>query len=241
MQAIQEILEQIVSGRYQDAPPKCRCGADVQHWRDMCPQCRKKQKVADRRAMLSCASSTLPTMTWASAECDISTVTRPGLARVLGTWSMADGSLLVCGPSGSGKTTAVVAKVRRMLREALMSKSKSEFEFARGIRFVTASDVAVARKQHPLGLGDPAIIDTARHATLLVLDELGYEPQVDNAIQDLANYRYAQGRPTFTTSGLRYEEVVERYGVATARKLIGTGKLISLFTAAGKRPKRGGE
>ena len=209
--------------------PTCVCGAPVRHYRDVCDVCRAVQHIADRRLLLGASRRSLPDMPWAVwGEGWTSTCAR-GIVAALGHWTRAKGNLVLCGPTGCGKTTAAVARARKLLEQAERPCPPEDFRFACGVRFAAAADLATARKQHPLGSGEPVEIETAIDASLLILDELGYESQQDTAIPELADIRYRKNRITITTTGLRPAEMVARYGEATVRKLVGGGQLVSAF------------
>lgn len=209
--------------------PTCICGAPVRHYRDVCPQCRENQRAADRHLLLSASSRSLPAMPWAVWGGAWASRCNGHVVSLLGHWTREKGNLVLCGPSGSGKTTATVARTRAILSAVERRGTPDDFRFACGIRFATAVDLATARRQHPLGAGEPFELEEAFEATLLILDELGFEPQADTAIPELADIRYRKGKLTITTTGLRPEEMVSRYGEATVRKLVANGKLETVF------------
>ena len=209
--------------------PTCVCGVPVRHYRDTCDNCKATQRKADRRLLLGASLRSLPAMPWAFWVGDWAQTCDEKILAALGRWVRAKGNLVLCGPTGCGKTTASVARIRKLLAQAEQPCSPEDFRFACGIRFAGAADLATARKQHPLGSGEPFVIEEAIDASLLILDELGYESQQDTAIPELADIRYRKGRLTITTTGLRPAEMVARYGEATVRKLIGQGKIVSAF------------
>lgn len=170
-------------------------------------------------------------MPWAVWGGDWTKTSHRGIVAVLGHWTREKGNLVLCGPSGSGKTTGAVARCRNILSAAEKRGTPEEFRFACGIRFATAADLATARRQHPLGDGEPFEIEEAIAAPLLILDELGFESQADTAIPELADIRYRKNRLTITTTGLKEAEMIARYGEATVRKLTASGKLVDVFEA----------
>lgn len=212
-----------------DVAPTCVCGVPVRQYRDTCPQCRQVQRAADRRLLLGAAMRSLPAIPWAVWGGDWTKTSERSIVATLGHWTREKGNLLLCAPSGAGKTTGAIARSKNILSATEKRGTPDDFRFACGIRFATAADLATARRQHALGQGEPWEIEEAIEATLLILDELGFEPQVDTAIPELADIRYRKNRLTITTTGLRPNELTSRYGEATVRKLIGQGKLVSAF------------
>lgn len=211
----------------------CVCGAPVERFRELCPDCKDRRRAEDRRLLLSSAHRSFPEMPWArwNGLADTGKID-PRVLSSVGHWMRSKGNLVLCGPSGCGKTTACVARARKILDQAERGADRDTFEWATGIRFATAGDLAKARRQWPLGDGEPPELEDAARATLLVLDDLGYEPQADPAIPELIDLRYRRGRLTITTTGLTTAELGKRYGEATVRKLIASGEALELFGGA---------
>lgn len=214
-----------------DSRPTCVCGVPVRYYRDVCDACRETKRLADRRLLLGPSRRALSDMPWAVWGGKWATTSAKSIVAELGRWVPAKGNLVLCGPTGCGKTTASVARIRKLVESAEQTCPPEDFRFACGVRFAAAADLATARKQHPLGSGEPIEIEAAIDATLLILDEVGFESQQDTAIPELADIRYRKARTTITTTGLTPAEMIARYGEATVRKLVGSGKLISAFEA----------
>ncbi len=101
------------------------------------------------------------------------------------------------------------------------------------MRWAHAAMLSTARKRHRLGRDEAPIIDEACTASILVLDDLGWERDGDNtAIGDVLNQRYESELPTIITSGLTQDELLEHYGDAVFRKAFdagGEGRIVQVF------------
>lgn len=229
------------------ARPQCLggCGASVDRRGRVCAPCSARETASRRRARLAEAVATLPPWPWCRfgdpvfAERTAGRATRrhgTEVADVVAAdaaraWRRAHGGLVLCGPTGTGKTSLMVA-IGYQLVEAAMAESAAPalVDFAAGIRFADASDIARARRGWPLGKGDPPELTEAMEATLLLLDEMGREPLGDPTLFELFNYRYRKGLPTVTTSRLTRDDMKrpDRYGTDGARRLLDTGVVLEL-------------
>jgi hypothetical protein len=148
-------------------------------------------------------------------------------------------ALVLSAATGEGKT-AVACAVCVRLRSALVDgalevdasnpyarrEAKARFEESRRWHFVTGFELAQARRQASLGTGEAPAIQKAMKAPLLVLDEVGHEPQTDPVIFEVADARYRNGLPTIVTTGLRPAQFRDRYGDATWRRFTERGALV---------------
>lgn len=147
-------------------------------------------------------------------------------------WTREMGSVLFIGETGIGKSKFLTAVANKVLDLAAATSPADldRLHFAAGVRRISALDLAQARSQTKFG-EEPAIIRTAKTATLLLLDEVGYEDRKldPHAIRDVLRARYEpKMMPTIVASGMTYTELEERYGAATLRTLTGRGVLIDL-------------
>ena len=110
------------------------------------------------------------------------------------------GGLVLLGPTGVGKTTAAVHLVRRCL---------ARYEAATSTMFALAADLAD---------GTDVDIERAKRVRLLVLDDLGREYDPRNRLFRVLDHRCSY-RPTVITSGVRPEELDERFGGAMVRRM----------------------
>jgi DNA replication protein DnaC len=132
-------------------------------------------------------------------------------------WSWGDGNLLLLGDTGCGKTLGAAVLARRLLTTA---KTERDCRRARGIVFVEAARLAIAREQHELGHGEAPLVQRCVSASLLILDELGYLDKGTGTVEQVVDARNKARRPTVVTSGMTPQELQARYGGATARKLM---------------------
>lgn len=164
-------------------------------------------------------------------------------------WSRKTGSVLLLGPTDFGKTRVLQAIGHRILDAAIEMGSKrppsetprAEHEarvrdvlrFARGVRYISGLDIGEARSQ--TRWEEPALIHEAKRATLLLLDEVGWEDaKLDpNAVRNILRARFDPvWRPTIVASGKTWGEMVERYGEPTLRTLTNQGILVDLHPKA---------
>lgn len=155
-------------------------------------------------------------------------------------WSRRRGNLLLLGPTGIGKTRILVAIGLRILDSAVERGDADLVAFAARIAWTTGLDLAEARSRHKLGGGEPPEILRAKRASLLLLDEIGFESRrLDpDAVRDVIYARYHACLPTIVASGRTARELEDPrlgYGQAALRRLIepGRGRLVDLHPASG--------
>lgn len=143
-------------------------------------------------------------------------------------------SLTLVGEPGSGKTSLAAALFRAAIDQA-MSKKASPREVARIRRgmFVSAYELARDRAQHPLGAGQPPLVRLASRSSLLVIDDLGSEPDTQlSAVTDVLYERHAEGRVTWITTWLDEARATARYGGGIARRIFERATILHLEKAA---------
>lgn len=155
-----------------------------------------------------------------------------GPARALiekAAWKRDAGGVLLLGPTGYGKSKVMVALALRILVAAEDEQSDaSMFDFATRIRYVNGIRLARDARAQKLGAVDAAFQD-ARGASLLLLDEVGFEGTIDPVlVRDLIRDRYEPYRPTILASGATLAELNKRYGEAAIRTIWERGHLIDL-------------
>lgn len=150
-------------------------------------------------------------------------------------WGRGLGSLVILGPTRIGKTKTAVAIAHRALDRALAGElDRDAFFFAAGIRFVSGLRLARARIESRYGTKDP-IVELAERASLLILDEIGYEEE-QLAIRDLVYARCEDRRKyMIATTGLTWKELDSRYGRAFCERLKESGRVIDLHQAAANK------
>ncbi len=125
----------------------------------------------------------------------------------------------LCGISGTGKSHLAAACMRRYVE--LRPRA------ALRIRMYDCIELASEERRHSLGEGFSPAVERARNLELLVLDDLGSEPNNPTSpIPALIAHRYNLGLSTWVTTWLTPEKMSERYGDGIARKVFGRAALI---------------
>lgn len=127
----------------------------------------------------------------------------------------ATGVVLV-GPAGCGKTSLACAMVRRAASQ--------------GVHHCVFTDAyAIARAYRNTRMGTvPRLIEETEHAFLLVVDDLGSEKGDVETIRELIHDRHAEGKPTIITTWMTQDQLRERYGDGTARRIFERGITVDL-------------
>lgn len=129
-----------------------------------------------------------------------------------------NGNLLLLGETRQFKSSVVASIFYRLLRAA-WSNGGIEWEFARGFQWVRADDLEREMQAHPHGRGQCPAYNLAAGASLLFLDDLGWERDPSRLATLIAD-RYDHSRMIVATSGLTPEQLTKRYGEAVVRKLL---------------------
>ena len=219
------------------------CGDRYQGAGDDCPPCSRKKLDAmmleEQRSVISSeigfARETLPPwQDWATfAKLEKHPAMHRRIFEAARDWRHDAGSLVLIGPTGVGKSACAHAIAQRILAAAMATPLGVDWDkqiarrVASGMRWVGGSKLALARKQSRLGDGEAYEVKEAIDATLLIVEELGYEQVVgDGVIFDVINARYERKRHTIVTSGRSEAELVERYGAALMRRLREPGTVV---------------
>ncbi len=194
----------------------CRCGAMCS--RVPCWDCdRAAMEKTDAARLRGTAIATIPKRyVWARAnalELPARVKTRGPVLEVVKRVLGATRVIFV-GPSGSGKTSLACACLRERLPHGV---------------FMTAFRLGIARQQAALGQGEPASVDRAINAPLLLIDELGGEAKVaTNAIRDVIFARHDADMPTWITTGFTSQQIAETYGDGALRRIIEDAYVVKL-------------
>lgn len=153
-------------------------------------------------------------------------------------WRPTDGNLLILGETGIGKSSAMLAIGLRILDAASAGRLEGDaYKLAKGLRYASGLDLgralsrAIAAQQRgDREDGDPPLVARAKRASLLLLDEIGYEESRfdPHAVRDVLDARYRAFATTIATSGKTIDELNERYGAATMRRLTHAGVVVDL-------------
>jgi hypothetical protein len=222
---------------------RCRCNEQVPERGDLCPKCAGDEAKELREMVLAKARRSLPAMAHAHlGNPRIGDFVHADILAAVRTWRPLErDNLVLLGDTGCGKTTAAVAAARRILD---LAKTPDAVRIAAGTRFASALDLHRARTEHARkGFSaereddDPPVIAKAKGCELLVLDEVGFEPEpragelgvVLDVMQARYNGRGGQRLPTIVTSGLTEQGLARRYGEATKRRITERARVVSCF------------
>lgn len=142
-------------------------------------------------------------------------------------------SLLLLGPTGAGKTSAMGWIFRKLVALGVRDGGDA-WHRSHAMRWLAAVDLERARREHPLGKGDAPEIVQAQHASILFLDDAGWDKD-PKAVSEIFNVRYESQRITVCTSGLTLAGFEQHYGAAVARRMTeagGKARVISLHPKA---------
>ena len=194
----------------------CACGALCA--RTPCWDCdRAAMALVDAARLRGAAIATIPKhYAWALAGApDLKTRVKLAspladvIKRVLGATRV-----VFVGASGSGKTSLACACLRERVPHGV---------------FQTAFRLGLARQQAALGQGEPAIVETALNAKLLLLDELGGEAKTaTNAVRDIIFARHDADMPTWITTGFTSSQIAETYGDGALRRMLEDAYVVKL-------------
>lgn len=110
------------------------------------------------------------------------------------------------GLPGAGKTSLAVAMMRARLDP--------------GARFIDAVELGMSGIQHGAGDGAPAIVDLARRASLVLLDDLGEETTSSmSQVPVVIAARHNDDLPIWVTTGRDANAIGSRYGGGRFRRI----------------------
>lgn len=226
--------------------PRCSggCGSQVPRRGDWCPTCGEagrrlaiELEVSEARETFSPGGAAgwcrANDPAYRAAIAKALAAARPEHTGLIGraAWKRDIGSMLLLGPTDYGKTRVLCAIGNRVLDYAVkVGRSQPDvLKFAKGVRYVSALDIGRARSQSKWE--EPEIVRMAKGASLLLLDEFGWEEQRfdPHAIRDVLRARFDPvWRPTIVASGETFERLAEKYGEPTLRLLTCKGVLVDL-------------
>lgn len=149
------------------------------------------------------------------------------------TWNPSMGSALLIGPTKAGKTAAAGYLFRRLLGRGVGAGGQA-WQLAKRLQWSNAVDLDRARHEHPIGKGEAPEITDATHASVLVIDDIGWDRTPD-AVTTVLDARYKLGRPTICTTSRTLAELGARYGGAVTRRLLESGGIDGIQVVCGDR------
>lgn len=144
-----------------------------------------------------------------------------GLLAAVSAWRWGAGNLILQGPTRCGKSTAAGHLFRRLLAAGVRGGG-SDWYGAERMRWFGAEELLAASRAHPLGKGDAPEVGNACYASLLFLDDAGWDrdPAV---VSSILNARYERSAPTVITTGKTADELTAHYGAAVVRRMVESG------------------
>ncbi len=143
------------------------------------------------------------------------------LKQTASAWRWGGGSIVFLGLTRIGKSTVAAWLFRRLLHEG-WTRGGSDWELAQRLRWYSAEALCLARREHPLGHGEAPEIINAVGASLLVIDDAGWDRD-PAAVSSVIASRYEKGIPTLVTSGRTLEDLQKHYGAAVVRRITESG------------------
>jgi hypothetical protein len=148
-------------------------------------------------------------------------VSHPELLPAVRAWVWGSPSLLLLGRTKLGKSTAAALLFRALLGRAVRDGGDG-WDRADSLRWFGAEHLGMARREHPFGQGDAPEILQACAASLLFIDDAGWDRD-PTVVSEILDARYERGLPTIVTTGKTGEELHRHYGGPVLRRLLEAG------------------
>ncbi len=149
----------------------------------------------------------------------VARIKSPGFREAAEVWNpRRHGNVLLLGETGEGKSTAAAVLFLRLLRQG-WREGGADWELARGMQWFRVEQLERDMREHPLGKGECPEFAVANSASVLFLDDAGWEKDAKATGAILAS-RYDAPGLTVITSGLTQKELTERYGAAAVRRML---------------------
>jgi DNA replication protein DnaC len=147
-------------------------------------------------------------------------ITDPRMVEAARTWLPERGNLLLLGPTERGKSAAAAYCFRRLLGRGVFYGGEA-WKFARWMWWFGAKDLERSRLEHKLGAGEAPEMLRAAGASLLVIDDAGWDRD-PAAVSAILAERYEDARPTIVTAE-SLARLTEHYGAAVVRRMAEAG------------------
>lgn len=148
-------------------------------------------------------------------------VGHPRIAEQAKRWVPARGSLLLLGDTRLGKSAAMGYIFRRLLGRGV-KLGEDAWRLAQGLAWLDATDIETADREHSLGKGKAPELVRASSASVLFVDDLGWDRD-PKPLSLILHARYKRQLVTVAATSRPQAELNERYGGAALRRLFETG------------------
>lgn len=215
------------------------CSKRIRHDRDERLKQAEDTWRAERRVReLAAPLATIPRMhQWCRFDApDLSKAVKRQGAIAEARAAVGSDRVVLMGVAGSGKTTLACAMLQQLVDEVREpGGDPKKYRDAVNARFASAYFIAKARFEHRLGDGEAAEVKEAIDATILVLDELGFDRAKNTALDEVIHERHAAERMTIITTGYSFEQLLEKYGDGVARRVFENAKVIRCDAVASRK------
>ncbi len=140
--------------------------------------------------------------------------------------------LVLWGQSGRGKSVLAACLANHILDQAVAGCADEVARRAARVRWVSAPALYRAELEHGRGKGPPPQVAEAYRASVLIVDDLGREPEPSSSspstLADVIFERQQSGRQTVVTTYLSPKALIDRYDAGTARRMCERGQAVQI-------------
>lgn len=177
--------------------------------------------LSDRRAAAGDVLGRLPDFVREPSPSELfGWISDPKMAETARTWTPGRGNLVLTGPTERGKSAAAAYVFRRLLGRGVTYGGEA-WAFALRLRWFGAKDLERSRLEHRLGAGEAPEMIQASNASLLVIDDAGWDRD-PTAVSTILADRYEARLATIVTCE-SLARLGQHYGPAVARRIFEAG------------------